>query len=457
MKISFLSPRAATLLSMVLLVPMFAACGSEPAASTPVAPTPGLPTAAPTAAAPTSAPVPTIGEIATAEPATAEPQPTTDSGTSGTTGTPNLEEPEFGVVNHLYYTDRERVLALNEIAGFNWVRQQVVWKDIEGPEPKQYLWGELENIIRDVDARGQKLLLSVVRAPAFYNPTNGLPTNPADMGDFVEALVTRYGDKIDAIEIWNEQNLAHENGGSVTIDSAGKYVEILIESYKRIKAVNPNIYVLAGAPSSSATNDPSLAVSDENYFRAMYEYNGGVIKDYFDAQAVHPGGAANPPETIWPDNPSIINGCEGVVPGSRPDKCWNDDSTHYFRHLEDIRRFMVEEGVGDKQMWITEYGWATQNNTPGYEFGNFVTFDQQAQYIVGAMQRINDDYRDEQGKPWVGVSFVWNMNFAVLWKTEGNELHEQASFGLLNGDWSPRPSFLAVQSYLAQVKQQRAE
>jgi hypothetical protein len=203
-----------------------------------------------------------------------------------------LPQTQHGVVAHLYYTDRERVLTLTEIAGYTWVRQQIQWKDIEGPEPGDYKWGELDDIVDDVAARNLNLLISIVKAPSFYNPTNGLPRDPVTMGNFVEAMVRRYGTKIKAIEIWNEQNLAVENGGRVTVEDAGHYVEILVECYKRIKAVEPRIFVLAGAPSSSGVDEPSLAVSDERYYRAMYEYKGGLIKDYFDAQAVHPGGAA---------------------------------------------------------------------------------------------------------------------------------------------------------------------
>ena len=58
-------------------------------------------------------------------------------------------------------------------------------------------------------------------------------------------------------------------------------------------------------------------------------------------------------------------------------------------------------------------------------------------------------FRGFDGSPWVGVMFLWNMNFAVLWGGEGNPDHEQASFGILNPDWSPRPSFVAIQGYLA--------
>jgi polysaccharide biosynthesis protein PslG len=443
---SLLRRQSASLLIAALLLPLIVACGApgSPAPTEPPLPTASIPRA-------TEAPAPTTAPGATEAPAgeanTPAPLPTAPAAPAEVGFPIKLPDATFGVVSHLYYTDRERVLTLTEIAGFTWVRQQIQWKDIEGPEPKDYKWGELDNIVNDVSSRNIKLLISIVQSPTFYNPTNGLPQNPADMGDFVEALVQRYGTNISAIEIWNEQNLAVENGGRVTEEDAGHYVEILVESFKRIKAIEPSIIVLAGAPSSSGVNEPSLAVSDENYYRAMYSYKDGLIKDYFDAQAVHPGGAANPPDTLWPDNPSYIQGCQPA-----PDRCWNDDETHYFRHLENVRNFMVEEGVGDHQIWVTEYGWATPNDTPGYEFGNYVSQEQQRDYIIAAMQRAYNDYRYEDGTPWIGVMFLWNMNFAVLWGAQGEPNHEQASFGILNPDWSPRPAFLGIQGYLAELK-----
>ncbi|MBC8078186.1 MAG: hypothetical protein H7Y32_19060, partial [Chloroflexales bacterium] len=79
------------------------------------------------------------------------------------------------------------------------------------------------------------------------------------------------------------------------------------------------------------------------------------------------------------------------------------------------------------------------------------SLDQQAQYIAGAMTLGYEKYQ-----PWLGNMFLWNMNFAVLWaaQTPPQPNHEQASFGLLNPDWSPRPSFNAVQGLVAQIKQE---
>lgn len=433
-------------LAFTLLV---AACGGaspppgQSAASNPTQPaaTGAPPPATATPAQPTAAPEqPTV---APTQPAVASEQPTVDP-EQPNAGVINPDYLEFGVVSHLYYTDRDRVLQLTQNAGFDWVRQQVVWRDIEDPTQGIFGWEELDRIVETVNSYGRKLLVNVVRSPTPYNATNGLPDDPATLGRFLELMAQRYGAKIQAYEVWNEPNLAVENGGNIVPEDVGHYVEILKEAYTRIKAVNPDAIVLAAASSSSGVTDPNIALSDEEFYRLMYSYNGGEVRNYFDVQAVHPGGAANPPDTLWPDNPSFIEGCTPA-----PDRCWNDDETHYFRHIENVRQWMEQSGMGDKEVWITEYGWATPNNTPGYEFGNFVSREQQAEYVVAAMRRAYEEY------PYVGNMFLWNMNFAVLWGEQGNPDHEQAAFGILNPDWSPRPSFLAVQSLIAELKQKQ--
>lgn len=446
MKISLFHSRVAAMLVMALLLPIIAACGGSSQTNEP---TPALPTAAvstpsqPTTTQPTEPPTPTEESGEPVQPTV----PPSDEPITGPLSTPYLE---YGVINHLYYTDRGRVLILTNNAGFDWVRQQIHWKDMEGPEPGNYAWGDFDAIVEDVANHNLKLLVSVVKSPDFYNETNGLPRDPKPLGDFLEALMKRYGNKIGAVEVWNEQNLARENGGRVTLEDAGHYVEVLAEAYRRIKAISPGTYVLAAPPSSTGFNREDVAVPDEDFYRAMYSYKNGMIKDYFDAQAVHPGGAANPPQYLYPDEPYTVPNCPPEL-GS----CWTNDATHYFRHIENVRRFMVEEGVGDHQIWVTEFGWATANNTPGYEFGDFVTPEQQAQYTVDAMKWAHEKYRNPDGSSWVGVMFLWNMNFAVIWAGQGNPNHEEASFGLLNPDWSPRPVFDAVQGYLARVKSER--
>ncbi len=387
----------------------------------------------------TLAPTPTFTPVATMMPThtpTATPAPTATARPLGPGGLPfplKTTKLQFGIAAHLFYTDRTLPLRRTNEAGFGWIRQQIHWKDIEGP-PGRYGWSELDGIVAAVQRANLNLLISVVRAPSFYtaNRANGMPQKPETMGNFMTALASRYKGKVQAIEVWNEQNLAYENGGRVSIDDAGHYVELLKAAYTRIKEVDPGIIVLAGPPSSTGVTDARIAIDDMSYYEAMYSYQGGVMRDYFDAQSVHPGGSANPPDTMWPDNPSSAQG-------------WTDHPTFYFRHVEDVRALMERYGMGDHQVWITEFGWATANTTPGFEFGNQVSLDQQADYIVGAMRRTREQY------PWVGAMFLWNLNFAILRARSSQPNHEQASFAILAANGRPRPAFLAIQSYLAEL------
>jgi GH35 family endo-1,4-beta-xylanase len=390
------------------------------------------------AARPTATPAPTALPSATptasptaTPPPTATPQPTGPGGLPFPLQTAALQ---FGVAAHLFYTSRALPLKRANEAGFGWVRQQIHWSDQEGPAGR-YLWGELDAVVNAVHAAKLNLLLSVVSSPRFYttNGGHGMPRDPAKLGNFVAALTKHYQGKVQAIEIWNEQNLAVENGGRVAVADAGHYVELLKEAYTRIKAVDPSVYVIAAPPSSTGITKASVAIDDMSYYKAMYGYKNGMIRDYFDAQAVHPGGSANPPDTMWPDNPSKAKG-------------WTDHPTFYFRHVEDVRALMERYNMADHQIWITEFGWATRNTSRGFEFGNQTSFEQQADYIVGAMRRTKEQY------PWVGAMFLWNLNFAILRARSGQPRHEQASFGILNADGSPRPAFLAIQEYLAQLR-----
>ena len=424
---------ATTIAILVISGLLLNGCGELRAAAQEARP---LPTAAlqvpPTPSAIVAAQLPVLPAKPYAPTPLPAPTPTIQpNGPGGLAHPLRTERLEFGAAAHLFYTPRWTPLVMARDAGFGWVRQQIHWKDQEGPAGN-YVWGELESIINDVHAQNLKLLISIVQAPDFYtlNGGSGMPANPESMAHFVGALAERYRGKIGAIEIWNEQNLAYENGGQVSVKDAGQYVEMLKAAYTSIKAADPAIFVIAGPPASTATNAPGVAVDDMSYFEAMFSYQNGIVRNYMDAQAVHPGGSANPPDTLWPDNPSSADG-------------WTTERTFYFRRVEDIRALMVQHGMADIPIWITEFGWATQNDSPGFEFGNQVSYDQQAAYIVGAMRQTAEQY------PWVGAMFLWNLNFGPIKAQQGLQNHEQASFSILDGNYNARPAYWAIQQYIA--------
>jgi hypothetical protein len=341
----------------------------------------------------------------------------------------------FGVDVDLFYKDYDEVLGYVDDLGVEWVRQQVWWKDIEGA-PGDFVWDEMDNVVAAVGRHHRKLMVSIVRSPgwATAHGDEGMPTDPNDLGNFLLQMATRYRGQIQAYEIWNEQNYAKENGGNV--QDASRYVELLKVAYTQIKAADPLAIVLFGPLTPTGSNSPTDAIDDILYLQEAYEYNGGEVRKYFDVLAAHVAGTLNPPDTLWPDNP-------GPGPG------WQDHPTHYFRHVENIRKIMEKYNDDGKQIWLTEFGWAsiegiTDVPETGYEYAAVNTAQQQADYIVRALEIGRTTYQ-----PWMGAMFIWNLNFART-----NPPNDQKSaFGLINAAGEPRPAFTAVKEYVARYSQ----
>jgi len=200
-----------SLMLIGLLLPLIAACGGV-TTQAPLATT-GAVTASPApAVATTAAPAATTTADATTAPSdpAATPTDTTETAAPSATSTPqntagsdNPNMPtklEYGAAAHLYYTDANRVMTLAEIAGFDWIRQQVPWKDTEVPD-RTFGFQELDKVVDTVAAYKKKLLLSVAKSPDWATGRqgdNGLPQKKEDFGRFVEELAKRYKGKVHA-------------------------------------------------------------------------------------------------------------------------------------------------------------------------------------------------------------------------------------------------------------------
>ena len=84
----------------------------------------------------------------------------------------------------------------------------------------------------------------------------------------VAKVAERYRGRVQAIEVWNEQNLWYEAGGVGRINAAN-YVQLLQLSYRAIKAVNPEMIVVSGAL-TPAGNVGEYAIDDVEYLQQMY-------------------------------------------------------------------------------------------------------------------------------------------------------------------------------------------
>ncbi|HEY8597271.1 MAG TPA: hypothetical protein VIL85_02505, partial [Thermomicrobiales bacterium] len=231
----------------------------------------------------------------------------------------------------------KRTMGKVQEAGFGWVRVQMQWREFE-PSPGAYNTAPYDTIIA-VASGHSRVLVSIVKSPDWAAPSRpgGLPEDPAAFGQTMRFLAEHYQGEVAAWEIWNEQNLAGEVGGHVEI---APYFATLKAGYEAVKAIDPAMFVLFGGLTPTGVSDPGLAINDTEYLREFYAYADGAGRNYFDVLAAHPGSAANPPDTKYPDNPG-----NGACPPKYADKagtCWRDGPEFYFRRIEDQRAVMEQ-------------------------------------------------------------------------------------------------------------------
>jgi len=124
--------------------------------------------------------------------------------------------------------------------------------------------------------------------------------------------------------------------------------------------------------------------------------------------------------------------------GSAYHRSWSYQST-----MRRYREIMTTYGDGAKKLWPTEFGWASAQNLPPapislqiYPYIVDNTEAEQAQFLVKAF---------ELARQWgyVGVMFVWELNFGMT-HSPATDSHAFGAFGILRPDGSARPSYAGL-------------
>ena len=318
--------------------------------------------------------------------------------------------------------------------GFNWVKWQVPWKEMEG-SPGAISWGGQDNAVNFMAGQGINILASIVKAPKWARPANsdfsveGPPADPQTFANFLGQYAGRYCGKVKAIEVWNEQNLWYEWGGEPA--DPARYMQLLKAAYGSIKAACPQMIVVSGAltPAGNVQIGNQWAVDDFQYLEAMYR-NG--LKNYSDAIGIHPSGYNVPPNLTWQQACDYINqtGASFRGPCDSPHHSWSARST-----VEGSRNIMVVYGDVNKRLWPTEFGWAVGpavNNSYGYANDN--SRDEQARWTV-------EFYQWMKSTGYVGVAILWNLNFSMT--NPGTELMQ---WSIVDQSGGPTQTYNALQA-----------
>lgn len=373
----------------------------------------------PTAQPPSQAtPVPTPIPEATPPPVSA-PTATPVSASSGLVG--------YGMQAHMLGGRANAATDKIVEAGFNWTKQQFRWSEIETSRGV-FDWAAYDEVVNTASAKGLKLLVSVVSAPSWSlapGVSHGPPAVAADIAPFMTTLIQRYPGKVHAIEVWNEANLYHEWG---LLDSTAfnKYGQMLQAAYQAIKAVDPSVTVIFGAPTPTGVNDPNIGIDDATYIRRVYEEFPG-IGNFFDAMGIHPNGGANAPD-------DTLGGANNRdVPG------WNNHLSFFFTRFVEIKALMIAQGDPNKPIWFTEFGWSSTPASEivgGYEYSQYNSEQDQATFLVRAFEKMRNEF------PYVTHMFVWNLNFrSVVGPTD-----EKYGFGILHSAGGHRPAYDALKA-----------
>ncbi len=342
-------------------------------------------------------------------PTTAPPThtPTPPKPTSRPALPPTMASPDFGIQAFLWWQPEiaHRDLGLIRDAGFTWVKQWFAWSDIEGAGKGKYDWQTTDRIVDQVQEFGLKLIVRVSDAPDWAGPP---PGNSDHFAAFLSALATRYKGRIQAYQVWNEPNLAREWGNKPP--NAKEYTQMLQKAYQAIKKADPNALVIS-AGLAPTTELSQRAVPDTQFVQAMY---AAGAKNYFDALGAHGAGYKAPPEMDpgqVANDPNYYNVGDVNCPGPA---C----RIYCFRHVEDLRQIMVDNGDANKRVVVLEFGW-TRDERPNSPYYWHRVQDQfmQGEYMVRAYQ-----YAKAHWQPWIGVMSLiympdvnWTQNDEQFW------------------------------------------
>lgn len=402
----------------------------------------------PTAVQPVETFTPTVGEQetpyadATPSPAGSPSAPATDTSLpptatptplplTATPTPPTINAFGYGLQAHMTGVGHDDTVKAVKELGFQWLKQQIEWKTFE-PAKGQYDWAEIDRLVNTCDENGIYLLLSVVKAPDWARgpspdtSVEGPPADPQDLANFMGAMAARYKGRVQAYEIWNEQNL-HYEWGNETIDAA-RYVDLLAAVYKAVKAADSQALIIAGAltPAGMVPGPDGrwLAVEDKTYLQQMYQAG---LKNYSDGVGAHPSGYNIPPDVDWQTYQDPTAGFRGLW--DTPHYSWSFSGV-----LETYRQIMVQNGDAGKLLWVTEFGWAVDPNPPaGREYAADNTLEEQRDWTVKA-------YQVGKSWGWVGPMFLWNLNFRQI--VPGSE---QGMWSIIEYDGSPLPVYTALQ------------
>lgn len=316
---------------------------------------------------------------------------------------------------------REETLRILNEAGFQFIRQEFTWEDIEIHGKGDFndnrnvnsigtvsAWAKYDNIVDLAEEYNIEIIARLSNPPAWSRVmTNTIgtfapPDDFTDYGDFVEATVRRYKGRINYYQLWNEPNIYPEWGEQRA--DPEMFTELLCEGYHRAKIVDPDVVILSPALAQTHGTADGYNVNELVYLTRMYEAGA---ENCFDILSVQAYGLYSGP-TDRRLQPTRIN----------------------VQRLLFYRDILVRNNDENKSIWISEAGW---NSLPidWPEFAQYGRVDEatKGRYAAEFLTRSTQEW------PWVGVVNLWYL------KRHAVESDQSYYFRFMEPDFTPLESW----------------
>ena len=257
-------------------------------------------------------------------------------------------------------------------ARMTWVKFQYKWSAGDSASA-------LAGSIADAKANGFKVLISVTGETP-YPAANSL-----DFGALTQFMRELAGLGPDAIEVWNEQNIDFEWPAG-QIDPTSYVNNMLAPAYQAIKAVNPNILVISGAPAPTGFDNGTNAWADNRYIAGMRAAGAANVADCIGIH--HNSGATSP---------TVSTGHPG--------------GSHYSWYYQPMVDLYYNTFGGARQLCFTELGYLSGEGfsalPPNFAWASGTSVQEHAQWLREAY-----DLSVSGGK--VRMMIVFNVDFTFF-------------------------------------------
>lgn len=273
--------------------------------------------------------------------------------------------------------------------GAQMLRTDVFFDNVQPTQGGAYVWGPTDTMVDRIRARGMHLLLILNGPRAGSDWAYATSGDRTAFGDFCAAAAARYAGRCDHWAILNEPNfdkISPEN-----------YTLLIQNAYPKIKAANPNAFVL-GHNLAGAMGVTDNAINRTEVGEWMQRCYAAGISGFYDAVATHP--------YTWPTPPTTSNSWNG----------WG-------MTVNVLRPAMVAGGESALKVWCTEYGAPTQGSVEVSE--------------ANQLSNINEFFPLADATSWVGPVFWYERQDQGGSNADGTT---ENWFGLRRPDGSAKPA-----------------